>query len=405
MNLSRQKLESLGILAGGIAHDFNNLLGTILADAELALSELGADAAGREEIQRIRTVAIRASEIVRELMVYAGREKATSEPVDVSRVVEEMLELLKVSLPKTAVLKTDFDRHLPTLAVNASQLRQVVMNLIINAAEAMGAAPGYIRVATSRVHSRNGANGKRRSAASEGEYVCLEVSDTGCGMSQEAQARIFEPAFTTKVAGRGLGLAVVKTVVAGFGGKIHVVSTPGKGTRFEVLFPCGSRASGPDQAAAASALGDQGAAVSGRLLLVEDESGLRVSTARMLRKRGLKVVEAGDGWAAMDVIRDLEKPIDLILLDMTIPGAPSHDVLAEAQRLRPESNIILTTAYGRETAGPSFDVPQLKGFIRKPYQFAELMDLIRKTLTVEPRSGRRAGKCVRKVRPACASAE
>ena len=208
--------------------------------------------------------------------------------------------------------------------------------------------------------------------------MCLEVSDTGRGMSEEMQGRIFDPFFTTKVTGRGLGLAVVKAIVATYGGSVNLMSTPGQGTRFEILFPSAPEAARLNRTGPAPL--DTGPGMTGKVLLVEDEEGLRVATAKMLRKHGLSIIEASDGWAAIELIHKREQEIDLILLDMTIPGASSTEVFAEAQRIRPEAKIVLTTAYSREAAAPSFDAPQLKGFIRKPYQFAELMQLLREAL-------------------------
>jgi PAS domain S-box-containing protein len=376
--LASQKLESLGILASGIAHDFNNLLGTILADAELALTEMAPDSACSEEIQRIRTVAIRASEIVRELMTYAGQGDTGLEAVDLSLLLEEMLQLLRISIPKCTELKTDFARCLPPVLANAPQLRQVAMNLIINAAEAIGPEGGVIHLATSHWNSGNG-SGKRRPNLPDGDYVCLEVSDTGRGMSEEMQDRIFDPFFTTKVTGRGLGLAVVKAIVATYGGRVNLMSTPGQGTRFEILFPSAPQAACLNRSGPAPV--ENGPSMRGTVLLVEDEEGLRVATAKMLRKHGLTIIEASDGWAAIELIHKREQDIDLLLLDMTIPGASSTEVFAEAQRIRPEAKIILTTAYSREAAGPTFDSPQLRGFIRKPYQFAELIHLLHEALS------------------------
>jgi PAS domain S-box-containing protein len=226
--LNRQKLECVGLLAGGIAHDFNNLLGSILADAEIALVDLPQDAPVVEEIQNIKNLAIRASEIVRELMIYAGQETAHLEPVDISNLVEEMLQLLKVSISKNAVLKTDLWTGLPTVQANAAQIRQVVMNLITNASESIGEAPGEIHVNTALV------------SLPDGKYLELVVSDTGCGMATETQAKIFDPFFTTKLAGRGLGLAVVQGIVRNHGGIIHLRSVPGRGTKFQILLPCSS---------------------------------------------------------------------------------------------------------------------------------------------------------------------
>ena len=253
------------------------------------------------------------------------------------------------------------------------------MNLIINAAEAIGPEGGVIHLVTSHWNSRNGSSGKRRLNLPEGDYVCLEVSDTGRGMSEEMQDRIFDPFFTTKVTGRGLGLAVVKAIVATYGGSVNLTSTPGQGTRFEILFPSAPEVARLNRTGPAPV--ETGPRMTGKVLLVEDEEGLRVATAKMLRKHGLSIIEASDGWAAIELIHKREQEIDLIFLDMTIPGASSTEVFAEAQRIRPETKIVLTTAYSREAAAPSFDAPQLKGFIRKPYQFAELMQLLREALS------------------------
>jgi nitrogen-specific signal transduction histidine kinase len=381
-NHNRQRLESLGILAGGIAHDFNNLLGMILADAEFALAELPRDSSCRSEIQNIRTVAMRASEIVRELMIYAGLDGGgVMEPVNLSGLVEEMLHLLKMSIPKSTVLRTDLSKRLPPVVVNAPRLRQVVMNLILNAAEAIGPQGGLIHVSTSRLNSRSRSSEKPQPA--DGEFVCLKVSDTGCGISEEVQARIFDPFFTTKLAGRGLGLAVVKSFLDECGGSVRVVSAPGQGTRFELLLPSSARPAAPKPSPVA-AVAETTHAMSGSVLLVEDEEGLRITVAKILRKHGLSVIEVGDGWSALELIRNPGQGIDLILLDMTMPGPPSHEVFAESRRIRPETKVILTSAYSREAAGPSFDAPQLEGFIRKPYQVGELVELLRKTLTARP---------------------
>jgi signal transduction histidine kinase len=207
---ARQNLENLGTLASGIAHDFNNLLGGVLAQADLALAELADGSSPEQELKRIREVAIRSSEIVRQLMIYAGKESEVFGPVDVSRIVEEMLELLKVSVSKHAALETDLAADLPAVRASASQIRQIVMNLITNSSEAIGETDGVIRVTTERVtvvRDRSGATPQR---VAEGDYVELEVSDTGRGMSLETQARVFDPFFTTKSAGHGLGLSVVQ---------------------------------------------------------------------------------------------------------------------------------------------------------------------------------------------------
>ena len=242
--LFRQKLESVGTLAGGIAHDFNNLLGAVQAQAELALAELDAGSSCKEELNAIRDVAMRGSEIVRQLMIYAGKESAVVELVDLSKIVDEMLSLLKVSVTKRAVIKADLDQDLPAIRASAAQLRQIVMNLITNASDAIGDRDGVIRVITRRVTLKGESAANRSRTLPDGDYVQLEVSDTGRGMSAETQAKVFDPFFTTKSAGRGLGLAVVQGIVRSLGGAIHCTSEPDKGTTFQVLLPCAETTAG-----------------------------------------------------------------------------------------------------------------------------------------------------------------
>jgi PAS domain S-box-containing protein len=232
-SFARQKLESVGNLASGIAHDFNNLLGGIMAQAELALEEYQAGSSPEEELKRIRDGAIRGSEIVRQLMIYAGKESEAVGLVDVSQVARDMIELLRVSVSKHAALVTDFGPDLPAVRGSAGQVQQIVMNLVTNASEALEEHGGVIHVTTRRV------NVERAEAVSkgmaEGDYVQLEVADTGRGMTLETQARVFDPFFTTKSKGHGLGLGVVRGIVRGLGGSIHLASELGKGSTFQIF--------------------------------------------------------------------------------------------------------------------------------------------------------------------------
>jgi len=375
----RQKLESVGALAAGIAHDFNNLLGSILADTELAMSDLAAGAQPVEEIHNIRTVAIRAAEIVRQLMIYAGQEKAQSEPVDVSWLVQEMLELLKVSISKHAILTTDLGRNLPAVRGNAPQLRQVVMNLIINASEAIG-EKGMIHVATSHVIGGHNLAPNDRVQLPQGDYLQLEVSDTGHGMTKEEQARVFDRFFTRKSAGRGLGLSVVEGIVHAHGGGINLVSAARWGTTLQILLPCARERVKRDHIAVAPAFDTQIAGTSKTVLVVEDEDSLRLPLTKMLRRNGFSLLEAADGSAAIEILRS-QSAIDVILLDITIPGDSSLEVLKEARRDRPEIKVILTSAYSLDMVPFPPDAPAAAGFIRKPFQLKELLHLIRDVLS------------------------
>jgi signal transduction histidine kinase/CheY-like chemotaxis protein len=371
-DLARKKLESVGVLAGGIAHDFNNLLGGVLAQAELGLAESAAGSYPEEELAAIRDVAIRGSEIVRQLMIYAGKEREVLGLVDVSRIVVEMLELLRVSASKRATLVTDLGRSLPAVWGSAAQIRQIAMNLVTNASEAISDRGGVIRVSTGRVTLESG-NG-----LAEGDYLCLEVSDTGNGMSEEIQGKVFDPFYTTKGAGHGLGLAVVHGIVRDLGGAIHIASEVGQGTTFQILLPCAqTMAEAPPDAKH-----DDGWRVRSSeefiVLVVEDEHPLRCAVARMLRKTGFTVLEAADGAAAIELLRANGDKIDVILLDMTLPGASSHEVVAEAAQARPDIRVILTSAYSQEMLALPMAVSQIHGFIRKPYQLGDLVQTLRK---------------------------
>src|SRR5260370_19602160 len=236
--LAKQTLESLGVLASGIAHDFNNLLGGINAQAELIEQDLAVASVPREEIQKIKAAGIRGSEIVRELMVYAGQDQSRfAEAVDVSRLVEEMLELLKVSISKHAALRTDLAADLPPVSGNAPKIRQVVMNLVINASEAIGANRGVITLTTAHIRRDRDLVPNRAADLPQGDYVRLEVSDTGSGITGEAGAKIFDPFFSTKLAGRGIGLAVVKVIVRDHACTIEMPSVPSQAPTVRVLLP------------------------------------------------------------------------------------------------------------------------------------------------------------------------
>jgi signal transduction histidine kinase/CheY-like chemotaxis protein len=375
---ARQKLESVGALASGIAHDFNNLLGGVLAQADLALDELAEGASPEEELKGIREGAIRGAEIVRQLMVYGGKESEAPELVDVSRIVEDMAGLLRISMSKRAALQTDLGKGLSNVRANSAQLRQIIMNLVTNASEAIGDRDGIVSVKTRCVTVGRDWPGATWERWATGDYMRLEVSDTGCGIPLETQARVFDPFFSTKSAGRGLGLAVVHGIVEGLGGMIRLESEPGKGTKFQILLPCAEAAAVSTNYQVARTKGKPRLSY-GTVLVVEDEDPLRRPVAKMLQKTGFTVIEASDGYAALQAIRSPQKHIDILLLDVTLPGAPSRDVFAQAQLLRPAMKVIITSAYSREMAAASL-AGIVEHFIRKPYRLGELRDLVQQGL-------------------------
>ena len=379
--LARQKLESLGVVARGIAHDFNNLLGSILAEAELAQSEMSLGTMPLQGVETIRAVTIRAAELVRELMIYSGQDDANFEPVGVSLLVKEMVQLLKASISKHAVLNAYLPEDLPPVNANPAQIRQVVMNLITNASEALQGKEGVISLSTDHIRSGNALPAGAPDLPA-GEFLRLTVTDTGCGMTEEIRSRIFDPFFTTKFAGRGLGLAGVQGIVRSHGGAIHVVSAPGKGSCFEMFLPCIHPRNRDKPRVASTSSPADAPASGGTILIVEDEEVLRSATSKMVRKAGFTVIEAGDGTTGVALFQANRGKIDVVLLDMTLPGLSGREVVEELCRVQPDIKIVLTTAYSRDLAVSAVGGKQSWHFIPKPYRLGELIDLLRNVIGV-----------------------
>jgi two-component system cell cycle sensor histidine kinase/response regulator CckA len=379
--LARQKLESVGVLASGIAHDFNNLMGGILASSELALAARSDALLVDEELQRIRTAAIHGGEIVRQLMIYSGSESPVFEPVNVSLVIEEMLPLLHISISKHAIFRIELGENIPAVQANPAQIRQVVMNLITNASEAVGERAGVIVVRTSLARVGQDSPGSEAAKLPEGDYVQMVVSDTGAGMTPEVQARIFDPFFTTKFPsrGRGLGLAVTHGIVRSHGGAIHVNGSS-NGTTVQVWLPCAAKTARITSTPVPAVVVEKGFSHVGTILVVEDEDLLRLAVSKALTKRGFSVLEACDGSEGMELIRAHKNDIDVVLLDVTLPGLSSREIFEEARRIRPELKVILTSAYGKETVAGSFAGLPIERFIRKPFQLAELVAVLQDAL-------------------------
>ena len=265
-----QKLESLGVMAGGIAHDFNNILYAILGNADIALMEMPHEAVGRENLQEIQIAARRASGLTDQMLAYSGKGALAIEKMDLSGLVQEMAHLLEVSHTKKAIVKYRFEENLPAVEGDASQLRQVVMNLITNASEAVGEEGGIITVETGATEATKEylATTYTHDELPRGRYVYLKVTDTGCGMDEEAKRRIFEPFFTTKFTGRGLGMAAVLGIVRAHKGAIDIQSEVDRGTTTKVLFPALDELAKPSVEDAPQEQDWRG---SGTILVVDDE--------------------------------------------------------------------------------------------------------------------------------------
>jgi PAS domain S-box-containing protein len=373
-----QRLESLGVLAGGIAHDFNNLLVGVLGGAGLALGELPADSPARPKVQQIETAALRAAELTKAMLAYAGRGTFVVQALDLSEAVKEIAYLLERSISKSAFLDFHLAPDLPAVSADKAQLHQLVMNLITNASDALGEESGVIGITTRAVYADRrylaenfGAHDLR-----EGAYLCLEVSDTGCGMDAETQERIFDPFFTTKARGRGLGLASVLGIVRGHGGAINVSSEPGRGTTITVLFPASVEAPVPaaEPAAAAEWKG------AGTFLVVDDEALVQALSATILEKAGFTVLTASDGGEALDIIGERGQAVVGVLLDLTMPGRRGTETLQELRRLRADLPVVLMSGYSEQDVTDLVRGESLVGFLQKPFRAEELIERVRQVL-------------------------
>lgn len=376
-----QKLESLGVLAGGIAHDFNNLLTIILGNASLALDELPSLSPARDSLRAIEKTALRAAELCRQMLAYSGRGRFVIETIQINELITEMVTLFKASLPKKAQLNLHLAEGLLPLRGDPSQVRQVIMNLVINAAEALSDYGGTVTVSTGVLQCRpdelDGAY--REEHLAEGLYIWLEVVDTGCGMDADTQRRVFEPFFTTKFTGRGLGLPAVLGIMRGHQGALQVTSTPGTGTTFRVLFPAATdvqQATLPVQEPSPAWQG------SGTVLLVDDEVPVRTLGTRMLERIGFRVLVAPDGQEALDLYVRHRDKIVLVLLDLTMPHMNGEEALKRLRRLDPQVCVVITSGYNETEMGHNFTGPhhQYK-FLQKPYTLETLTQILREALT------------------------
>jgi len=366
-----KRLESLSVLAGGIAHDFNNLLVAMLCHADLVLRELPADSPLRDDLTQIERAARRAAELTRQMLAYSGRGRFIVQPLDLRELVKDMKAPLELSISKKAMLRCDVASPAPSVVADATQIRQMLSNLVANASEAIGDAPGTITISLSTMACDRAylANTYVDEDLPEGCYLLLEVSDTGCGMDAATLGRVFDPFFSTKFTGRGLGLAAVLGIVRGHRGAIHVYSEPGHGTTFKILLPATPLATAVAGAARTAASEWRG---QGTVLLVDDEEEVRIVAKRMLERFGLTVLTASDGHEALDVFRARPGDVDLVILDLTMPRLDGEETFRELRRIAPDISVLLSTGYNEQTVAARFTGQGLAGFLQKPYTRTEL---------------------------------
>ena len=367
-----QKLESLGVLAGGVAHDFNNILTVITNGVALAKRETAAGSPATVHLDTIALAAERAADLCRQMLAYAGKAALTRQAIDLSALVAEMSSMLEVSIAKKATLVRQLAPRLPKLLGDATQIRQVVMNLVLNASEAIGGASGNVVVTTGvgtydeDFFARSAAGGEPKA----GTYVYLDVRDDGIGMDAATVAQMFDPFFTTKFMGRGLGMAAVLGIVRGHTGAIDVESAPGKGTRIRIFFPA-THVERPSAAPhRAPELKGHGV-----VLLVDDERNVRQSTKMLLEEFGFEVLVARDGVEALEVFHRHGERIGAVLLDLTMPRMDGLETLKELRRL---SNVpvVLMSGYGATPFEATPEGPEPDAVLAKPYSAERLLSAL-----------------------------
>jgi len=368
-----QHLESLGVLSRGVAHDFNNLLTGLAGSAEVALLHLPEDHPARAHVERIVHTSLRASTLTGQLLAYAGQGGLQTRAVDLGDVITSLGDLVRASVPETVTLTSEVT-DVPSVQGDPSRLQQVILNLLTNAAEAIGATPGEVAIHAWAETLRRGDDlrGTVFVSPNPGAYVHLSIRDTGEGMDEATQRRIFDPFFTTKGAGRGLGLAAVLGIVRSHRGALSVESGPDEGTTFHVLFPRSARTPDPSPTPVPVRK------VSGRpvLLLVEDEAIVRETARELLNQHGFRVITARDGPHAIETFTAHAGEVDVLLIDLTLPGCSGVDVYRAVRTLDRQVPVILTSAYPPSSEGLEPGIP----FLHKPWRRRVLLETVTRVL-------------------------
>ena len=380
-----QRLESLGILAGGVAHDFNNILTGILGHASLAMAELPPGSGAKKDIESVETAARRAADLTEQLLAYAGRSPSALVPLDLNQATQSMKDLLDAIIARRHQLKIETGEFDTPVIADKTQVRQVVMNLVTNAADAMPEdEEGTITVRTRSVHLDDNALAAMRVASEKAEpglYAILEVEDRGSGMDEWSLSRIFDPFYTTKFTGHGLGMAAVLGIVHAHRGAIDVHSESGEGTRIEVAFPCESATTSDEESGATNRTPTPNIRDAREILVVDDEDGVREVARRILLREGYGVTAVSDGDQAVEFFERMGDEISVVMLDLTMPGKSGLETLAELRAVREDVPVIVSS-------GNSVDVTRLMigipgpplHFLRKPYSVEHMVEAISRAL-------------------------
>lgn len=374
-----QKRDSLAVMAGGIAHDFNNLLMGILGNASIVLDELPEDTPIRKNVAQIEKTARRAAELTKQLLAYSGKGRFVIETLNLNVVLQDMQPLLASVVSKKAEMLFEFAANLPFIEGDAAQLRQLVMNLAMNASEALEDRPGTITLRTGAMYCSTGYLGSTYldEEHAEGDYAYFEIADTGCGMNEDTMAMLFDPFFSTKFTGRGLGLAAALGIIHGHRGAVKVESQEGKGTTVRVLFPCGHAARSAKTRGAAGVAQDRPRPT---VLVIDDEEAARLVAREMLERSGYNVIVASDGCEGLQQYQKTPRAIDVVFLDLTMPHLDGEETFHRIRSIRADARVVLTSGYDEHEVARRFHGMGLAGFLQKPYTPTELRTKIAEAL-------------------------
>ncbi|MBK9052144.1 MAG: PAS domain S-box protein [Chloroflexi bacterium] len=377
-----QKMESLGILAGGVAHDFNNLLVAMLGQASVALAKLDENERARPHIEKMKSAAERAAALTHQLLAYSGGGQFNVQPLQLNTLVQDNIRLFELAVPPHVQLESHLDTSLPLIEADAGQMQQVLMNLILNGAEAIVGKPGNVRLSTERYYLKDDEWRERYGQLTGqplavGNYVCLQVEDDGLGMDQEMLARIFDPFFSTKATGRGLGLAAVLGIMRGHQGGVMVTSQPGVGTCYHLLFPAltASHLLADNPVEKLSALENRAT-----ILLIDDEISVREALEDILTLENFNVFAAADGQTGLDLFQQHRATINLVILDLSMPGLSGEDTYGILRRLSPDIKIVLSSGYSEKEIIPVFAHDPFTSFLQKPYDLQQLINHVHSVL-------------------------
>jgi PAS domain S-box-containing protein len=372
-----QKLESLGVLAGGIAHDFNNLLTGMLGHASIVQATLPTDSAANEQLERLMQSAETAADLTRQLLAYAGKGQFAVRPLNLNRLIRENAGLIETAIPRRTEISLDLHEELPLLEADRGQIQQVIMNLVINAAESLGDKGGQVHLTTAlqTLSASNETEFIGGDRLTPGDYIVLEVHDDGKGMTKSTIDRIFDPFFTTKASGHGLGLSATLGIIRTHNGGIQVESTTGQGSTFRIFFPASTKQEGryptnsftPPQ-------------ISGRVLIIDDEAPVRRVAADMLHVLGMETIVAVGGQEGLDIYLTEASNIDIVLLDMKMPGMDGEETFRRLRAFNPVAKVILATGYSETDDLGSFTDQNTVEFLRKPFALSALAEKIQTVL-------------------------